>query len=233
MLEIDEIRVQRPGFDVRVGGLSLPAGRRVTIVGPSGCGKSTLLRAMVGLEPLAQVRGLRWQNEDISAAPPHRRPFGWLPQELGLWPHLSALGHLAFARSRGRSAKPGGHDEQLLSQVGLSSRAKALPAQLSGGERQRLAFARVMALQPAWAVLDEPFSHLDPVMATDLAQTFQALAQRLGMGLIQVSHQVQRPDDDEWFWALEGGALTQAGRWSELKNTPATPWIARFVALQH
>ena len=233
MLEIDEIRVRRPGFGVRVSGVSLPAGGRLTIIGPSGCGKSTLLRAMLGLEPLAQVRGLRWQAQDISSAPPHRRPFGWLPQELGLWPHLSALGHLAFARSRGGSVQPNDDDEQLLSQVGLAQRKQALPAQLSGGERQRLAFARVMALRPAWAVLDEPFSHLDPVMAGDLAQTFLNLAQRCGMGLIQVSHQVRAPADDERFWALEDGALTQAASWADLQARPATPWIARFVGLPH
>lgn len=232
MLEIDEIRVQRPGFGVRVGGVSLSAGMRLTIIGPSGGGKSTFLRALVGLEPLAQVRGLRWQAQDISATPPHRRPFAWLPQELGLWPHLSGLAHLAFARTRGRSVRPSGEDEALLSEVGLAHRADALPAQLSGGERQRLAFARVMALQPAWAVLDEPFSHLDPVMATELAQSFHALTQRLGMGLIQVSHQVQRPADDDWFWAMESGALTQTGPWAELKTSPATPWIERFVGLQ-
>jgi ABC-type Fe3+/spermidine/putrescine transport system ATPase subunit len=232
VLEIDHIRVQRLDFGVQVSGLRLPAGRRVTIIGPSGCGKSTLLRALVGLEPLAQVRGLRWRAQDISTAPPYRRPFGWLPQELGLWPHLSASGHVAFARTRGRSAATSAADAQLLEQVGLGHRTKALPAQLSGGERQRLAFARVLALQPAWAVLDEPFSHLDPVMAGDLAQSFEALAQRQGMGLIQVSHQLQQPDDDSWFWVLEAGALTQAGRWAELKQSPATPWIARFVALQ-
>jgi ABC-type Fe3+/spermidine/putrescine transport system ATPase subunit len=232
VLEIDEIRVQRPGFSVRVGSVCLPAGRRLTIIGPSGCGKSTLLRALVGLEPLARVQGLRWQSEDISAAPPHRRPFGWLPQELGLWPNLNALAHLAFARTRGRCVRPLADDEALLSEVGLAHRATALPAQLSGGERQRLAFARVMALQPAWAVLDEPFSHLDPVMATELAQSFQALAQRLGMGLIQVSHQVRRQTDGDWFWAMENGALTQVGPWSELKTSPATPWIERFVDLQ-
>jgi ABC-type Fe3+/spermidine/putrescine transport system ATPase subunit len=231
VLEIDEIRVQRPAFGVRVGGVSLPAGQKLTLIGPSGCGKSTLLRALVGLEPQAQVQGLRWQAQDISAAPPHRRPFGWLPQELGLWPHLSALQHLAFARSRGRSAQPTGEDDTLLSEVGLTQRAKALPAQLSGGERQRLAFARVMALQPAWAVLDEPFSHLDPVMAHELVQTFQALAQRLGMGLIQVSHQVHRPTESDLFWAMENGALTQSGPWAEFKTSPATPWIARFVSL--
>jgi ABC-type Fe3+/spermidine/putrescine transport system ATPase subunit len=232
MLEIDEIRVKRPGFGFRVGPLSLPAGGRLTIIGPSGCGKSTLLRAMVGLEPLAQVRGLRWQQRDISGAPPHRRPFGWLPQELGLWPHLTALKHLAFARSRGCGARPNDDDVQLLSQVGLAHRSKALPGQLSGGERQRLAFARVIALRPSWAVLDEPFSHLDPVMASGLGQAFQTLAQQLGIGLIQVSHRVQRPADDEWFWALEAGALAQAGRWADLRNAPATPWIERFVALQ-
>lgn len=232
MLEIDEIRVQRPGFGVRIGGQSLPADRRLTIIGPSGCGKSTLLRAMVGLEPLAQVRGLRWRAQDISSVPPHRRPFGWLPQDLGLWPHLSSLAHVAFARTRGRSAVYTEGDAQVLAQVGLAHRAQALPAQLSGGERQRLAFARVIAQQPAWAVLDEPFSHLDPVMAGDLAASFQSLAQRLGMGLIQVSHHVQQPDEDDWFWALEAGMLTQTGRWADLKNAPATTWIARFVALQ-
>ncbi len=232
MLQIEAIEVRRSGFGLQVGGLALAAAARVTIIGPSGCGKSTLLRAMVGLEPQAKVRGLRWQERDLSSAPPHERPFGWLPQELGLWPHLTALGHLAFARSRGRSVQPNEADEALLDQVGLARRAMALPGQLSGGERQRLAFARVIAQQPAWAVLDEPFSHLDPVMAAELAAHFDALARRLGMGMIQVSHQVRAPGDDEAFWALENGRLTQAGRWSELKSRPATPWIERFVALQ-
>lgn len=233
MLEFDEVRVQRRGFGLRVGRQALRSGQRLTIIGPSGCGKSTLLRALVGLEPLASVDGLRWQGKDISDAAPHRRPFGWLPQELGLWPHLSALEHLAFARSRGRGVRHGSDDEALLAEVGLARRGQALPSQLSGGERQRLAFARVMALQPAWAVLDEPFSHLDPVMAHELAQAFQSMARRLGMGLIQVSHQVRQPDDDDWFWALEDGQLTQAAPWHQLKSSPATPWIARFVALPH
>lgn len=233
MLEIEHIHVQRGAFAVQLGALTLPAGRRVTLIGPSGGGKSTVLRALVGLEPQAQVRGLRWQARDLSAAPPHQRPFGWLPQELGLWPHLSALAHVAFARTRGRSVIARDEDAQVLALVGLTQRAHALPAQLSGGERQRLAFARVIALQPAWAVLDEPFSNLDPVMAGELSGAFQALATRLGMGLIQVTHQLQQPDDDDWFWSLEAGTLTQAGRWAEFKRAPATPWIARFVALQH
>ncbi len=231
MLELDHIAVHRPGFRVEVAGLALPPGERVTLIGPSGCGKSTLLRALVGLEPLARVRGLRWQSSDLSAAPPHRRPFGWLPQELGLWPHLSALGHVAFARTRGGSVQADASDAEVLAQVGLTHRAQALPAQLSGGERQRLAFARVIAQRPAWAVLDEPFSNLDPVMARELSQSFQSLAHRAGMGLIQVTHQLHQPLADERFWVMEDGTMTQTARWAELKTSPATPWIARFVAL--
>lgn len=233
MLQLEHVAVhRRGGFSLQVQGLALAPGARVTVIGPSGGGKSTLLRALVGLEAHAEVRGLRWNGEDLSAAAPHRRPFGWLPQELGLWPQLSALAHVAFARTRGRSITANDADTHVLAQLGLAQRAQALPAQLSGGERQRLAFARVIALQPAWAVLDEPFSNLDPVMAHELSQAFQALAHRLGMGLIQVTHQLLAPAADDTFWALENGHLTQAGHWADLQTRPATPWIERFVALQ-
>lgn len=232
MLELDNVQVRRRGFTLDVGGLSVAAGTRVTLIGPSGGGKSTLLRALVGLEPEARVRGLRWQSRDLTTLAPHRRPFGWLPQELGLWPQLSARAHVAFARTRGRSVAPLPGDDALLAQVGLAPRADALPGQLSGGERQRLAFARVMALEPAWALLDEPFSHLDPVRAADLSATFLALAARQRIGLLQVSHQVGRPDDAERFWVIEAGRLTQQGPWATLRDDPATPWIERFVALQ-
>jgi ABC-type Fe3+/spermidine/putrescine transport system ATPase subunit len=231
VLEIDQVLVQRPGHRLHLGPLALAAGQRVTLIGPSGGGKSTLLRSLVGLEPVAQVQGLRWLGQDLSQAPPHRRPFGWLPQDLGLWPHLDALSHLAFARSRGRHVRADDQDALLLQQVGLAARARALPGHLSGGERQRLAFARVLALRPPWAVLDEPFSHLDPVMAHELAALFTQLSAPLGMGLIQVSHQLQSPAPDDWFWVLEAGALVQSGPWRSLQDNPATPWTERFVAL--
>lgn len=232
MLEADEILVQRRGFQVRVSALRAARGARITVVGPSGGGKSTLLRALAGLEPLAQVQGLRWQGRSLDHAPPHLRPFGWMAQDLGLWPHLRADQHLAFARSRGRRARPTDADAQLLQQVGLGHRAHARPAQLSGGERQRLAFARVLAGSADWALLDEPFSQLDPVIAHELGHAFVALAEARQMGVIQVSHHVRQPDPAQTFWVVEGGALTQTGPWAELKSSPRTPWIARFVELQ-
>lgn len=232
MLEAGGMVLNRTGFSLEVGHLSVAAGQRVTLIGPSGSGKSTLLRTLAGLEPEARCKTLAWQGQDLAASPPQRRPFGWLAQGLGLWPHLSALQHVAFARTRGRSIRPVPEDSQTLEQVRLSHRPQALPGSLSGGEQQRLAFARVMAQRPAFALLDEPFSHLDPVTADELDRSFRALARDSGMGLLQVSHQVGRPADDEMFWALEAGKLTQTGTWASLKQHAATPWIARFVALQ-
>ncbi len=232
MLEIDRLSVQRGRFQLAVKQLRLHRGQRLTVVGPSGGGKSTLLRAMVGLEEGARTDGLLWEGRDISASAPHQRPFGWLPQDLGLWPHLSAQAHVAFARTRGASVKAIEADLDVLARLGIERQAHALPGELSGGEQQRLAFARIIAMQPAWAVLDEPFSHLDPVLGHELASSFRKLASRLGMGLIQVLHHLLVPDDDELFWALENGQLTQAGTWAEFKHAPATPWIEKFVAQQ-
>jgi ABC-type Fe3+/spermidine/putrescine transport system ATPase subunit len=232
MLELDRLAVRHGDFEVCVDGLRLAATQQVTLVGPSGSGKSTLLRALVGLEPQAFVQGLRWQGEDIAQAPPHQRPFGWQPQELGLWPGLNALAHVAFARTRGRSARALEADRQVLRQVSLAHRAEAFPATLSGGEQQRLAFARVLAGRAAWAVLDEPYAHLDAVIAHDLSRAFSDLARHEGIGMIRVSHQVRAPRRDELFWVMEQGRLTQTGCWADLEDRPATPWIARFVALQ-
>lgn len=232
MLEVDRLSVRHGDFEVCVDGLRLPAAQQVTLVGPSGSGKSTLLRALIGLEPRARVQGLRWQGVDIADAPPHARPFGWQPQELGLWPSLRAVEHVAFARTRGRHARAQDADLLVLQQVALAHRAQAFPATLSGGEQQRLAFARVIAVRADWALLDEPFAHLDAVLAHELEQAFGAVAREQGMGMIRVSHQVRAPRDDELFWVMEQGRLTQTGRWADLAERPATPWIARFVALQ-
>jgi ABC-type Fe3+/spermidine/putrescine transport system ATPase subunit len=231
MLEIDELRIHRPGFELHVQGLRLAAGACVTVIGPSGGGKSTLLRALMGLEPAAQVRGLRWQGQDLSAQAPHKRPFGWMPQDLGLWPHLSALAHMAFARSRGRSTAAQTVDHEVLAQVGLAHRAQAKPAAMSGGERQRLAFARILASQPAIAVLDEPFSSLDAVLAHSLSSTFRALAQARDMAVVQVSHHLEAPQADDWFWVIEKGRLTQSAHWNQLEQQAATPWIEQFGQL--
>lgn len=231
MFELTGFVLQRPDFTLRIPALTLPAGETVTVIGPSGGGKSSLVRALLGLEPSARFDTLRWQGQDLRGAMPHQRPFGWLSQDLGLWPHLSAGQHLAFARTHGASLKAAQADEQLLHRVGLASKLHARPGAMSGGERQRLALARVFAAQPELAFLDEPFSNLDPVTADQMLECFNELSAHAGAASVRVMHWMKQPHGDDRFWVIENGSLVQDARWHQLKREPSTPWTAQFAAL--
>lgn len=231
MLEVAGLSLKRKHFALEIPELLLCAGQSVTVIGPSGGGKSSFIRALLGFEPDARFDALRWCGVDLAMAPPHRRPFGWLSQDLGLWPHLTAGEHLAFARTKGRTLSAGPEDRELLERVGLARRLAAKPGALSGGERQRLAFARVFAALPAIALLDEPFSNLDPVTADRMLQEFTRMSADFGIQTIRVTHWMKRPAEDECFWVIEDGSVSQHGLWRELTAQPHTPWIERVVSL--
>lgn len=233
MLKINRLRVQRQAFVLQADRLEAPDGGRVTVIGPSGSGKSTLLRVMAGLDVVGKVEfEASWREQPLAGLRPDHRPFGWLSQDLGLWPHMTAVEHVAFARTRGRSRQTAAADLTLLARVGLAHRDSALPANMSGGERQRLAFARVMAQRPAWALLDEPFSSLDVVTADRMAEEFSMLAAEHGIGIIQVTHQIVRPSAADQVWVVEQGGVVQAASWQDLIRKPHSSWIEQFLSLR-
>jgi ABC-type sulfate/molybdate transport systems ATPase subunit len=84
-----------------------------------------------------------------------RRRGGYLPQDYGLFPHLTVAANVRFAGKRDRP--------DLLDRLGITHLASARPGQLSGGERQRVALARALARDPRVLLLDEPFGALDAI----------------------------------------------------------------------
>jgi sulfonate transport system ATP-binding protein len=137
--------------------LAVDRGEIVGIVGTSGCGKSTLLRIVGGLEtPSAGSVVL----DGVAVAGP-RPEVGLVFQEPRLMPWLTVRQNAEF----GLAALPRGEREAVssavLTRVGLSSFADALPQQLSGGMAQRAAIARALVTRPSVLLLDEPFSALD------------------------------------------------------------------------
>ena len=134
----------------------------VTVVmGPSGSGKTSLLEAVCGLRP--RVRGRIVLDGEVlldSAAslsrPPEVRRIGYVPQDAGLFPHLTAGGNVRFGAR--------GDRERTLAAVSTLEIEPLLdryPASLSGGERQRVALARALASHPRLLLLDEPLAALD------------------------------------------------------------------------
>ena len=158
LLDID-IALPRRAFDLRAA-LTLGA-ETIALVGPSGAGKTSLLRAVAGLErpragriALGDERLVR-RRAQASTSAPERRRVGYLPQDYGLFPHLTVAGNVRFAARRDRP--------DLLERFGIAHLAGARPGQLSGGERQRVALARALAREPRVLLLDEPFGALDAI----------------------------------------------------------------------
>lgn len=142
---------------------SAASGERIALIGPNGSGKSTLLRAILQLAPTSagtiQVRNLNGSGD-------RGVTFGYAPQALDLWEHLTAEQHLALLPpSQNHGAL---NADQLLGRLGLAEKLHAKASTLSGGQRQRLALARALWRAPAILLLDEFTSSLDPATANEV-----------------------------------------------------------------
>jgi ABC-type multidrug transport system ATPase subunit len=150
------------------------------VLGCSGAGKTSLLNLLVGFEQ--PDRGTAFASLPQGG---HALPLFWVPQEGGLWPHLTAAEHLAAVLPPGA---PPGRLEALLGAFGLSALAGARPEQLSMGERSRLAMARALAADAAVLVMDEPLLHVDRVRAGECWAAVRREAAAGGQALVYSTH---------------------------------------------
>ncbi|MGY1634002.1 ABC transporter ATP-binding protein [Geodermatophilus sp. SYSU D01186] len=211
---------------VREGGLT-------ALLGPSGCGKTTLLRLIAGFDDpdtgTIELGGRLVAGPGRSVAA-RRRRIGFVPQEGGLFPHLSVAGNVAFGLPRRQRRDPG-RVAELLALVGLDAGlALRSPHQLSGGQQQRVALARALAPRPSLVLLDEPFSSLD---ASLREETRQAVAEALtasGATAVLVTHdQAEALSMADEVAVLRGGRLVQLADPRTLYRSPLDLDVATFV----
>ena len=143
------------------------------LLGPNGAGKSTLMRILATVQPPSEAGEMHLDQIDMLAEPLRlRRSLGYLPQEFGVYPHVSAfamLDHLALLKGVAGRAERRDVVDHLLREVHLYPvRHKALAA-LSGGMRQRFGLAQALIGAPRLIIVDEPTAGLDP------EERFQAL----------------------------------------------------------
>ena len=144
----------------------VPEGDYVAIMGPSGSGKSTLLNLLGCLDRptsgqfyLGPDDVSRMNDDQLSHIRASR--IGFIFQSFELISPFSVAENVAAPREIGDRKVESGVVEQMLSEVGLSARADALPYTLSGGEKQRVAIARALIHSPALLLADEPTGSLD------------------------------------------------------------------------
>jgi thiamine transport system ATP-binding protein len=193
MLAVDDVVVR---FDERAVldhvSLAVKTGEIVALLGPSGCGKSTLLRVIAGLQ-VPDAGTVRWDGDELSGVPPHRRGVGLVFQDLQLFPHKDVGANVAFGlrmqgASRGATAS---RVALLLDMVGLPGFERRRVATLSGGEAQRVALARALAPEPHVLLLDEPLGALDRDLHDRLAVEVRDLLRHVGITAIHVTHDLE------------------------------------------
>jgi osmoprotectant transport system ATP-binding protein len=235
MIRVDGVEKAYAGKRV-LGPISLevPSGRRVAIVGPSGCGKSTLLRIILGLlwpdRGTVTIAGERMTDTTKRAL---RRKVGYVIQDGGLFPHLTAEGNVTLlARELGWSnGRLGARVDELRAMMGLERETLHLwPVQLSGGQRQRVSIMRALMLDPDVLLLDEPLGALDAIsrarLQGELASIFRALKT-----VILVTHDIAEAARlAEETVVMHDGRVVQRGTVDEMIRAPATPLVADLLA---
>jgi ABC-type multidrug transport system ATPase subunit len=144
--------------------LSIPRGM-YGLLGPNGAGKSTLMRTIATLQTPTEGT-IRFGDIDVIAQPEAlRRTLGYLPQDFGVYPRVSAyemLNHMAVLKGVASAADRKTTVETLLHQVNLWSVRKKALAGFSGGMRQRFGIAQALIGNPGLIIVDEPTAGLDP-----------------------------------------------------------------------
>lgn len=238
MLEVSSLTVRYGEATVlRDVSLSVTGGRTVVLVGPSGCGKSTLLRTMIGLVSPASGH-VTFRGEPV--APPQllgqRHHMGYVIQEGGLFPHLTARGNVTLlAKQLGWS--PARIDERLSELRELTHLDPAVldryPVQISGGQRQRVSLMRALMLDPDLLLLDEPLGALDPLIRADLQQELSEIFSTLKKAVVLVTHDMHEAACfADTILLMRAGRVVQQGSMQELLQQPADPFVTRFIEAQ-
>ncbi len=216
--------------------LSVPAGRTTALIGPSGCGKSTLLRLVIGLlEPTSGsilFEGQPVRTDDI----PLRRRMGYVIQDGGLFPHLTAgqnvllmARHLHQPDSASRARLNELCDLTRFPKDGLAR----YPVELSGGQRQRVSLMRALMLKPDVLLLDEPLGALDPLVRAGLQTDLKQIFRELGQTVLLVTHDMGEAGFlGDRIVLLNEGRIVQQGILEDLRDRPADDFVTRFMSAQ-
>ena len=206
--------------------LGVQKGEILSLTGESGCGKSTLLRIISGLET-SDSGAVYFDDQDITIWKPEKRKFGFVFQNLSLFPHLTVKDNIFYALKR--SDRKAAKLSELLEMTGLAGLDMRYPHELSGGQQQRVALARALAINPRLLILDEPFSSLDELLKAKIREEIFDLLRSLEITTILVSHQAS----DAFLIAdklvvMKHGEIMQTGTPSEVYQHPVSPYVSDF-----
>jgi osmoprotectant transport system ATP-binding protein len=207
------------------------------LLGSSGCGKSTILRLILGsIWPDSGTVRVDGQVMDPSTRPALLGKMGYVVQEGGLFPHLTARRNVTLAAEAHRwdDARIRARVDELAGLVGFDDGVlDVFPNELSGGQRQRVSLMRALMLDPPVLLLDEPLGSLDPLVRADLQKQLKEIFTPLHKTVIIVTHDIGEADVfGHTITLMTAGRVVQRGTFADLARRPASGFVTAFINAQ-
>lgn len=216
---------------------SLPQGQSLALLGLSGSGKTTALKILCGLhlpdEGSVSVGGISLTADNLALI---RRKIGYVIQDGGLFPHLTARENIHLVGNEAKFSKAA-IDERLRELAQLTQISEQLldkyPRELSGGQRQRIGIIRALFLDPEILLMDEPLGALDPITRRELQMELKGLFATLKKTVVLVTHDLfEATFLAQRIILLSEGRILQEGTMQELIRNPANDFVKTFVLAQ-
>lgn len=217
--------------------LDFAKGQTHVIWGSSGSGKTSILRLIAGL--MKPSTGEIWlDGRNIANLPQIElaQQIGYVIQEGGLFPHLTARQNLKLATLARKwpLEKTVARINELAELVQIENAAlDRFANQLSGGQRQRVALMRALMLDPALILLDEPLGALDPLVRSDLQKELKRIFNKLKKTVVIVTHDI---GEGAFFGhtisLFHDGKLIQNGDFKSFVEHPENDFVSRFIHAQ-
>lgn len=220
--------IKKYGTKVAVNGISIQVkqGEVVGLLGPNGAGKTTTFYMVVGL-----IRPNYGQvfldDRDITSLPMHQRSrlgIGYLPQEPSIFRKLTVEENILALWQLKPEIKHQDYEARLvalLDELGVTHLRKQKAYTLSGGEQRRVEIARALSTDPAFILLDEPFTGIDPKTVADLQGIIKHLKTK-GIGVLITDHNVRETlQITDHAYIVHKGEIMAAGRPQEIAQSPA------------
>jgi polar amino acid transport system ATP-binding protein len=225
---------------------SVAPGEKLALIGPSGSGKTTILRILMTLETIngghikidgEQLFHMERNGRLLPADDRHlhtmRAKLGMVFQLFNLFPHKCILDNVTLAPMLTQGVSRADAERramQLLEMVGMTDKAKAMPAQLSGGQKQRAAIARALALKPKIMLFDEVTSALDPELVEEVLNVMRKLAEETDMTMLLVTHEMGFAHDfADRVLFFDRGHIVEAGPPDDIFTRPKEERTRAFL----
>lgn len=217
--------------------IEIQENKTTVLIGPSGCGKSTLLRIMNGL--VSPDTGTVHIDNNLltsESAPEIRKKMGYVIQDGGLFPNLTAERNISIMAHflRWPENEINNRLEELLNLTQFPKSAiHRYPVELSGGQQQRVSLMRALMLDPDLLLMDEPLGALDPITRIELQNDLRQIFKTLGKTVVMVTHDIGEAGFfGDVILLMREGKTIQQGTLTDLVQKPIEEFVTRFINAQ-